>query len=284
MIIPVDAIIDRIVKTVSSSDAKPKLSVIQVGESSKIKDAIEAKKALAKKMKIGIEVITLKQRPLRYEELLVSLKTQEAREDIDATLVQQPIPSAMQSETLYNFIPLHREIEAHRPKNPFLPPMGLGLLHLIRHSIDEQIEPLSLDVPYTVDPLYNKTYRTKKIVLLGKNDEGAEPIGKTLTAMKMNYIHLFSGTAQSAITGFSKEADILINTSQKIAITPDMIKPEATVLSTVPIKGSESSELVEQICQAASYCSPLDQSLSRLRDAYLLYNVWLAATHEPAKK
>ncbi len=279
MIIPTSQFIDRIIATATKKNRSPKLSIIQVGESSKIKDAITAKQKLAAKMKIRTSVVSLKKRPLRYEELLFTLKTEAAKEENHAVLVQQPLPSAMQSDTLYNFVPLEKEVEAHRPKSPFLPPMGLAVLHMIRYSIDETVEPLEIGLPAQVDPIYSKTFRSKKIVLLGKNSEGAEPIGTTLTMMKMNYIHLFSGTAPSAIEGFCKEADVIVNTSTKIAIKPEMIKPEATIISTVPIKGAEKPELLSEIAQTSSYVSELDKPIAQLRDAYLLYNVWLAAGH-----
>ncbi|MFW5703443.1 MAG: tetrahydrofolate dehydrogenase/cyclohydrolase catalytic domain-containing protein [Patescibacteria group bacterium] len=279
MIIPTSKIATHIIQSVTKAKETRQLSTILVGESSRLKKKVEEQQLIAKQTNTQFNLIHLNKKPLRYEDLIITLKQEVNKPEVTAITIQQPLPAAMQSETLFNFIPLQKEIESHRQKSPYLPPMGLAVLHLLKYCDSKEISPLNLSVPASTIPYISKTYKNKKIVLLGRDMMDAQSIGKTLTAMKLNYIHLFYGTAKSAITNFTKEADVVIIASDKIAIEPEMIKEGAIIINTVPIKNADQPDLLKQISDIAHCSTKLDSTITTLKDAYLFYNLHLAAQH-----
>ncbi|MBI1863559.1 hypothetical protein HYS00_05585, partial [Candidatus Microgenomates bacterium] len=106
-------------------DIKLKLVNILIGETPEQLAYVKMKQKLAREFGIEMEFIHMKEPPafLQFANLLKD-KSQDPL--VHGVVMEQPLPSSLQSDTIYNFIPLTKELEGRRKKTEFLPPVGMA--------------------------------------------------------------------------------------------------------------------------------------------------------------
>lgn len=255
---------------------KPTLAIFLVNPSEANIVFVKTKKQAAGKIK-GLCELIYTNNESDFEEFANHLKKVAHDSKITGVVIQQPLPASLSTDSLYDYIPLEKEIEGHKKKSYFTPPIGLAVFTILKyiykpgnqHRFHDLIFDMKKDRSFL-----KKVLKRKKIVLLGRGGTGGRPIAKVLTEAKINFINLHSQTPDADF--FEREADIIISAVGKKVITPEVLKP-GVILISVGIrkengvwKGDYDEEEIKNI---ASFYTPTPGGVGPLDIAYLMYNL-----------
>ncbi|MBI4226300.1 bifunctional 5,10-methylenetetrahydrofolate dehydrogenase/5,10-methenyltetrahydrofolate cyclohydrolase [Candidatus Roizmanbacteria bacterium] len=206
-----------------------KLTVFLVGQASDQLSFVKIKAKIAKRLGIGFELIHLKDTP-SFENFMHKIKEKSQDPKTTAIIIQQPLPAQLSTESIYEYIPSLKEIEGHKRKTPFFPPIGLATLTILKYiyAKSRNNSYLIIDI-HKEKTLFKKLFRNKRLVLVGRGITGGRPIGKTLTQARINFINVNSQTPDPQ--SYYKEADVIITAVGKKIITADMIKPGVVLIN-----------------------------------------------------
>lgn len=190
---------------------------------------VKIKGKVAKKLGIKYEVIRFSTLP-SFEEFMHQLKKKSLNPEVTGIIIQQPLPAQLSTTSIYDYIPNLKEIEAHKYKTPFLPPIGLAVLTSLKYFYLNRKMDHNLFIDLAKDHNFiKKTLRNKKIVIIGRGVTGGKPIGKTLSIAKINYISINSKTPEPET--YCREADIIITAVGKKVINASMLKPGVILIN-----------------------------------------------------
>lgn len=250
-----------------------KLVVFLVGNLGNQLSFVKIKGKTAHNLGIKYKLIHFKKTP-PFEEFARLIKETAGDPKTTGIIIQQPLPSHLLTDTIYNFISKEKDIEGNHPKSPYLPPIGLSILTLLKY-----IYYLKVDKNLIIDlkkdtAFFKKTFKNKKIVVAGRGITGGKPIGKTLSAAKINYINVNSQTPN--VENYYKEADIIITAVGKKIISPSLLK-QGVILINVGLrkeknhlKGDYDEKEIEDI---ASFYTPTPGGAGPIDVAYLYKNL-----------
>jgi len=249
-----------------------------VGTSADQVSFVKIKEKTAHKLGIKFDFYHLKKTP-SFQEFMNDIKEKTADPKITGIIIQQPLPSQLNTNSLYDYIPLEKEIEGHRKKTPFLPPIGLAVLTILKNIFIGTTDIKKLLIDTKKDRVFfKKVLRNKKIVIIGRGVTGGIPIGKTFTEMKINYISLNSTTPEPSL--YLKEADIIIAAVGKKVIFPENLKPGVILINVGlrkengVLRGDYEEKDIKNI---ASYYTSTPGGIGPIDVLYLYYNLLLAA-------
>ncbi|OIP83564.1 hypothetical protein AUK04_03310 [Candidatus Roizmanbacteria bacterium CG2_30_33_16] len=206
-----------------------KLSVILVGQSPEQMSYVKMKQITANKLGIGYKIIQVKTTP-PFEQFARLIKKTAANPEVNGIVIQQPLPAQIRTESVYDFVPLSKEIEGHRHKTIYIPPIGQAVLTTLKWIYYPQKAKLSVLFDSNKDQgFFKKIFHHKKIILIGRGITGGQPIGKTLSAYKINYLSLNS-TADHP-EEYIKDADIIISAVGKNVVLANQIKPGVILIN-----------------------------------------------------
>ncbi|NTU73579.1 bifunctional 5,10-methylenetetrahydrofolate dehydrogenase/5,10-methenyltetrahydrofolate cyclohydrolase [Candidatus Roizmanbacteria bacterium] len=252
----------------------PRLVDILIGESSEQLSFCSMKEKVAHRLGIEFNLVVIKSIP-SFESLAKMLKDYARDPANTGIIIQQPLPTHLQTDSIYNFLPPIKEIEGHKAKSLFYPPIGLGILTALKFAYGNQeiSTDLLIDINTDKDAL-RKMLKHKKIVLIGRGPTGGALIGKTLSMLKINYLNINSKTDNPE--QFYKNADIIIAAVGRKVITPEIINPGVGLL-TVGLR-REGDRLrgdydEDEIKDIASYYSPTPGGVGPLDVLYLYKNL-----------
>ncbi|OGK12483.1 hypothetical protein A3C98_02560 [Candidatus Roizmanbacteria bacterium RIFCSPHIGHO2_02_FULL_37_15] len=206
-----------------------KLTTFLIGNSADQISFVKIKAKTAKRLGINFELIHLKTTP-SFEEFMYKIKQKSQDPKTTAIIIQQPLPAQLSTNSIYEYIPYEKEIEGHRHKSGFLPPIGLSVLTVLKYIYKKTKFNAGLIVEIDKEKkFFKKFFRNKRVVLVGRGITGGQPIGKTLTEAKINFINVNSQTPDPQ--SYYKEADIIITAAGKKIIQPEMLKPGVTLIN-----------------------------------------------------
>lgn len=212
---------------------KIKLVDILVGDAPDQVSFVKIKQKMAKKLGISFEFLHLMQTP-SFEDFAHTLKERSADPTVTGIIVQQPLPFQLQTDSLYNFVPLTKEIEGHREKSDFSYPLGLAVLTALKFVFKNSMKASSLQVNLNEDAeFFRKHLRNKKIVIIGRGETGGKPIGHVFNKLRLDYICIASHTFEPE--QYLKNADIIITAVGKKVIEPEHLK-EGVILLNVGVR------------------------------------------------
>jgi len=253
------------------------LVAILVGESAEQLSFVSIKQKTAQRLGIKFQFINIKRTP-SFEDFAHRLKELSHDPEVTGILIQQPLPSILQTDSVYNFIPLDKEIEGHKLKSQFSPPIALASLTMIKYIFGKQHIDKSLVVDLVKDKSFFKNVlKHKKIVIAGRGLTGGQPIGKSFSFLKINFLNINSQTYNPQ--EYYKDADIIITTTGRKVLTGDMVKPGAILINiglrkeNNKFKGDYDEEEMEKI---VSYYTPTPGGIGPI-DVLYLYNNLIAA-------
>lgn len=280
----IEASLKKEVDKLTKAKKTPHLITILIGESPEQLSFVRIKKKTAERLGIKFEFIHFKQPPI-FEKFAKLLKSYSHNPDVTGLIIQQPLPSQLDTDSIYKFIPPEKEIECHTSKSYFCPPLGLAVLTALKYVYLKEIKPEKLIIDRSKDVSFFKSYlKHKKIVLVGRGITGGKPIGKTLSIFKINYINTNSHTHQA--DQYYKDADIIITAAGAKVLNETNIKPGA-ILITAGLrheKGKLRGDYNEnEIDSVASYYSPTPGGIGPL-DVLYLYKNLIDATKLQMKK
>jgi methylenetetrahydrofolate dehydrogenase (NADP+)/methenyltetrahydrofolate cyclohydrolase len=205
-----------------------KLTTFLVGNAADQLSYVKIKAQTAKKLGIKFELIHLRTTP-SFEEFMHKIKEKSQDPKTTAIIIQQPLPAQLSTESLYEYIPSVKEIEGHKRKSIFLPPIGLAVLTILKYIYSKaRSADLLIDINKERS-LFKKLFRNKRIVLIGRGITGGKPIGKTLTEAKINFININSQTPDPRL--YYNESDVIITAVGEKIITADMLKPGVVLIN-----------------------------------------------------
>ncbi|OGK26570.1 hypothetical protein A3C28_03625 [Candidatus Roizmanbacteria bacterium RIFCSPHIGHO2_02_FULL_39_9] len=262
----------------SRKKRKIKLSAILVGNSPDQLSYVKIKAKTAKKLGIIFELTHLKSVP-SFEKFMHLIKEKSQDPDINGIIIQQPLPAQLSTASIYEYIPTVKEIEGHKNKSPFYPPLGLAVLTLLKSIYEKSKKADDLMVHLDKEKgYYKKLFRSKRVVLVGRGITGGQPIGKTLTEARINFININSQTSEP--NTYYKEADVIISAVGNKIITPDVLKPEVILINVGlrrengKLKGDYEEKEIRKI---ASFYSPTPGGVGPIDVLYLYKNLIEAA-------
>lgn len=257
---------------------KPRLTTILIGDSAEQKSFIRTKSKIAKKLGINFEFVHIKNTP-SFEKLVHTIKDISQNGRSEGVVIQQPLPAQLSTDSLFDYIAHHQEIEGHQRKTFFIPPIGLAVLTVIKYIFGKRKIDKDLLININKDRLFfKKTLRNKKVVLVGRGITGGKPIGKTLTEAKINYIAINSKTPEPQI--YLKEADIIITAVGRKVINKDNIKPGVVLINVGlrhengKLKGDYEENEIKSI---AGFYTPTPGGVGPIDVMYLYKNLVDAA-------
>lgn len=253
---------------------KPTLAVILVGESYEQLSFVKIKQEIAKKLGIKFIFHHFKKPPF-FETFMHQIKEITNNPKINGLVIQQPLPSQLNTLSLYDYINPKKEIEGFSEKSPFLPPIGQAVLTVIKfiYLKSEKAEKLMINSEKDLK-FFKKILKNKKIVLVGTGLTGGTPIGKTLNFFKINYLVINSKTTEPE--RYLKEADIIITTVGKKVIKPNFLKPGVILINVGlrreknRLKGDFEESEIKKI---ASFYTPTPGGVGPIDVAYLYKNL-----------
>jgi len=257
---------------------KIKLVVFLIGNSPEQLSFVKIKKRLANSLGVGFEFIHLKTTPF-FESLIHQIKIKSADKNTTAVIIQQPLPAQLQTNCIYDFVPEEKEIEGHRAKSLFIPPIGQAVITLLKYIYKQPEINKKLFVDFSKDAAFlKKKLKGKKILLVGRGITGGKPIGETLSAAKISYFSIHSQTPNPE--NYFKNADIIITSVGHKVIQPANLKPGVVLINVGlrkendKLKGDYDEKEIKDI---ASFYTPTPGGLGPIDIIYLYRNLLDAA-------
>ena len=145
--------------------ATPKLVTVLIGTAADQLSFVAIKKKVAKEIGVEFEFAHFKKCP-SFLEFATQLRELAYRPSTTGVIIQLPLPSRLQSDTLYNYIPSVKDLEGHRTKSPHLPPLGLAVISLLKFVANPHGHKKSIYPDQFNDKnLFKQSLKHKKIVI-----------------------------------------------------------------------------------------------------------------------
>ena len=254
------------------------LSVFLIGNAADQLSFVKIKSEMAKALKIDFKLIHLTKTP-NFIDFANLLKKEVANKDVTGIIIQQPLPAQLSTDSIYDYIPLLKEIEGHRKKTEFIFPLGLAVMTIIKYIYDGKRKQDIIFVDLKRDRiLFKNILKSKKVVIVGRGITGGKPIGNTLGNLNVNYISINSTTADPE--SYFKTADLIITATGKKVIEPEMLKPGVVLINTGvrkengKLKGDYEEKDIKDI---ASFYTPTPGGSGPIDVVYLYKNLIDAA-------
>ncbi len=244
----------------------PKLTTVLIGTAADQLSFVAIKKKVAKEIGVEFEFAHFKKCP-SFLEFATQLRELAYKPSTTGVIIQLPLPSHLQSDTLYNYIPSVKDLEGHRTKSPHLPPLGLAVISLLKFVANPHRNKNSIYPDQVTDKnLFKQLLKHKKIVLVGSGLTGGHPIAQTLHDFRIGFINVNSRTNDP--DQYYNEADIIITSVGKKVIEPTMLKKGVILINTglrkvgTKLRGDYNEEEVKNIAswytQTPNGTGPLD--------------------------
>ncbi len=244
----------------------PKLVTILIGSAADQLSFVAIKKKVATEIGVEFEFVHLKKCP-PFLEFATTLRELAHRPNTTGVIIQLPLPSHVQSDTLYNYIPAVKDIEGHRAKSPHLPPLGLVVVSLLKFIASPHTHKSSVYPDQQNDKtLFKQLLKHKKIVLVGSGITGGHPIAQALHEFRIGFINVNSRTHDPE--QYYKEADVIITSVGKKVLNPEALKKGVVLINTglhkigTKLQGDYKEEEIKNIAswytQTPNGTGPLD--------------------------
>ncbi len=262
--------------TKKKSRVVPKLVVLSVRATPEGASFIKTKEKATHALGGNFELVSFRRTP-RFEEFAGSLREVASNPKVTGIVIQKPLPSQLNTVTLFDYVPIFKEIEGHKHKSPFYPPIGLAVLTVIKYIYSKgdkrNIKNIIVDMDKDM-PFFRQLLKRKRIVVVGRGETGGKPLGEVLNRAKVNFININSQTPNPE--AFLVEADIIITAVGRKVIKPEYLK-KGVVLINIGLrregdewKGDYDEDEIKDI---ASFYTPTPGGVGPLDIAYLMYNL-----------
>lgn len=242
---------------------KPHLAVVLVGEDSASKIYVNTKNRTCEKLGFKSTVINLPA-TISEEELKLKIRELNNDEDVNAILIQLPLPAHIDTNACIKEISPIKDVDGFTPEN-------LGAI--IRGQ-----EPFAYPcTPYgiiTILKKYNIKIAGKHAVVVGRSNIVGKPV--SLMLLKENATVTMCHSRTEDLAEITKTADILISATGKRVITKGMVKKGATVIDVGIIRNSEGKLEgdvdFENVKEVAGYITPVPGGVGPMTIASLMKN------------
>lgn len=261
------------VQELKNNGINPKLAVIMVGEDKASKVYVKNKSKACEEIGIEYEEYLLDENTT-MEKLLEVIDNLNDRKDIDAILLQSPIPKNLDINLAFQRIDPKKDVDGFNPIN-------VGKLSLNQDCFVSC-------TPYGIIKMleqYNIKIEGANAVIIGRSNIVGKPLIQCLLNKNATVTVCHSKT--NDIKEFTKKADILIAAVGKPRfVTEDMVKDNAVVID-VGINRTDDGLVgdvdFENVSKKASYITPVPGGVGPMTIAMLMNNVVKAAKNREHK-
>lgn len=260
------SVLEDLAKRVETSSKKTGLAVIIVGEdpASKIYVNLKRKKAL----EMGFESLVVEMpENTTQEELLNKIDELNSNENINAILVQMPLPKHIDSKVVIEKINPKKDVDCFHPYN----------VGKIASNSDPYVFPCTPKGIMKLLEYYNIEVSGKNAVVVGRSNIVGRPMAQMLLTADATVSMCHSRTQNLA--EITKMADILICAAGKAGlITKDMVKEGAVVID-VGMNRDENGKLCGDVdfvgvSEVASFITPVPGGVGPMTICSLMVNAY----------
>ncbi len=244
-------------------EKKPSLTVILVGNDPASRIYVNNKKITAEKIGINSDIITYPS-SVSEDELLEKIHELNKDDNVDAILVQLPLPEHISKEKVINMINPQKDVDGFTPYNfgklfsgekPFVypcTPKGILLL------LDE----------------YNIELEGKHVVIVGRSNIVGKPLSQMMLNRNATVTICHSHTKN--LSDITKTADILVSAVGENIIEEKMLKSGCVVVDVGIFKdatGRTRGDVdFENVSKITSYISPVPGGVGPMTITSLMLN------------
>lgn len=258
-----EKILSELKLKIDKFDKKPTLVVILVGSDAASQIYVNNKKKTAEKIGINSIVLNYPQNTSETE-LLEKIHELNQDDNVDAILVQLPLPKHISKENVINMIDSRKDVDGFTPYNfgklfsgerPFVypcTPKGILLL------LDE----------------YNIELDGKHVVIVGRSNIVGRPLAQMMLNRNATVTICHSHTKNLA--EITKTADVLVSAVGENIIEEKMLKSGCVVVDVGIFKDSNGKTRgdvdFENVSKIASYISPVPGGVGPMTITSLMLN------------
>ncbi len=253
-----------------------KLASLQVGSNGGIESYLKSQKSLAADLGIDLEVISLDE-ATDSKELLSYIKDLNSNQDINAVILQRPLPDKLDSQEQEEKLAFEQQISAEKDAEG-LHLKNLGTLFYatkLKQCLSGRIAPCTAQAVMEIIKSTGMELRGKEVVIIGHS----KIIGKPLSLMLLN--HFATTTvchiATKDIKSHIEKADILISAVGKPGLIKGFwIREDSIVVDvgTARVNGCLKGDVeFEEAKERAAYITPVPGGVGPLTTAMLMKNV-----------
>ena len=258
-----DKILQDLKVKIDSYEVKPSLAVILVGNNPASQIYVNNKHKIAQKIGIKSEIINYPT-DITEETLLNKIDELNNNPDIDAILVQLPLPEHISKDKVINSISADKDVDGFTPYN--FGKLFSGEIPTVYPCTPKGIL-LLLDE-------YNIELDGKHAVVVGRSSIVGRPLSQMLLNRNATVTVCHSHTKN--LSQITKTADILISAVGKNIIKGEMLKSDCVVIDVGIFKdeyGKTRGDVdFETSSKIASYISPVPGGVGPMTIASLMLN------------
>ena len=258
-----EKVLENIKKEIEKNDYKPTLAVILVGDDPASQIYVSVKEKACEK--IGIKSLTCRfSSDISNDELYKKIDELNNNDDVDAILVQLPLPKHIDKTEVINRISPEKDVDGFTYYNTARVNMGLkpycypctpkGIIKLL----DE----------------YNIQIEGKHVVVVGRSDIVGKPTASMFLNRNATVTVCHSRTKNLSET--TKQADILVSAIGKpYFITKDMVKENAVIIDVgiSRVDGKLKGDVnFEDVFEKVSHITPVPKGIGPMTIASLMEN------------
>lgn len=264
----------KITEEVQKQEDKITIAIIQVGEEQASLLYLESKEKACEE--VGINAVSYKYPSnVSQKELLTLIKGLNENDEINAIMVQMPLPMHIDSDEILNAINPIKDVDGLSVANQgrlfkglpcVVPATAQGVITLLKNN--------NIDIT------------GKNVVIVGRSII----VGKPLAMLFLNENATVTITHSKTVNlkEITKRADILVVAIGKPKyITIDMVKKDAVVVDVGinRVQGKTTGDVdFEQVSSIASYISPVPNGVGPMTTAILLQNIVKCYKEQKLKK
>ena len=258
-----EKVLEKIASNVAKMDIKPHLAVILVGNDTASQIYVRNKKRAAEKVGIISTIIELPE-SITQEELLNKIEELNNNPEITGILVQLPLPSHIDKNSVITTISPKKDVDGFTPENVgkltiglepyFYPATPQGILMLL----DE----------------YNINLEGVDAVVIGRSNIVGKPMVQMLLRRNATVTSCHSYTKD--LDNKIKTADIVISAVGKKIVRCKMVKKNSVVVDVGIFKDSNDQLTgdvdFDLVSQSVGFISPVPGGVGPMTIASLMYN------------
>lgn len=248
---------------ISELDKKPHLTVIQVGNNVASNIYVNLKKKKAEEIGIKSTVINLPE-DVSQSELINKIKELNSDEDVNAILVQLPLPKHINPDEIIKSISPQKDVDGFTAENTgdllngikpkAVPCTPKGIMRLLKE--------------------YNIETEGKRAVIVGRSNIVGKPLAVLLLNKNATVTVCHSKTKD--LKELTKQADILVSATGKKIIFKDMVKQGAAVIDVGIFKDENNKTTgdvdFENVKEVAGFITPVPKGVGPMTIASLMEN------------
>jgi len=244
---------------------KPHLAVILVGDNPASKIYVNTKNKTCERLGINSTVITLPENTTE-DELKLKIKTLNEDSDVNAILVQLPLPEHINTANCIKEISPIKDVDGFTPEN-------LGAVICGKQPYAYPCTPFGI---ITLLKRNNIEISGKHAVVIGRSNIVGKPL--SLMLLKENATVTMCHSKTKNLKEITKTADILVSATGNRIITKDMVKKDAIVIDVGIIRNKEGKlegdVYFDEVKEVASYITPVPGGVGPMTIAALMKNTF----------